>query len=470
MSVCAGHIARDGLGGRGPRSHLRLAGLLLTCALACLCLAGGEVRALKIGEFKALLPTSTADQRLETVGIVQGLQRAISDEGLQKAVAAALQDTTGGFDGCKLAVFRCNTKTWKIEEVWIEQLAGGTVRWSEFPKTVKRIYVIDSIVDQPLVLNDLPMGVEEFTATNVSWKADSAAATAQAPAAAGEKPTLRVLRCNGCHFGNGHNPSPLQQEGAGDAATQQAAVDLRHLPRSVQMVQVTNTTMPHRTVKEILESTPASVTSLNISFSNAAFTLDMLASAPATLQSLDVSGLHPAAADVAMPATKLEGLCKENGFNPTELYMSTCGLSGVLPALLKCTRLKVLDLSSNALEGIPFGQLSKELETLHVNNNTLRGTMPLAELPPGLLSLDVSHNMLSGPIDIAAMPKRMAYFDISFNRFNGTVSLTQLPESSRFIYIQHNNFTGEANLVDIPLGIRFIMIHHNSWDYRMPAP
>ncbi|TPP50686.1 Leucine Rich Repeat family protein [Leishmania donovani] len=303
---------------------------------------------------------------------------------------------------------------------------------------------------QPLVLSSLPANLEEFVATNVEWESDSILqAPGKVTTTTPQLEWLQVLSLSG-------NPDLF--------------IDLRELPRNLQSLQLSYTQLAHSTVREVLETAPAFLSLLNISFTGVALTLDMLPSARNQLKALDVSGLESNNPGSPLSLSQLQSACGESGFSLAELYLTRCSLTGTLPHLRNCTKLKVMDVSHNLLDGAVFAQLPENIELLRLNNNAIQGGLRTSELPRTLRSLDLSENHFTGEVDLSALPPQLQYLNIGHNHFSGQVNLTQLPESVKFVHMEYNNFTGAADLVDLPLGIRFIMVHHNNWDYLMPAP
>ncbi|KAI5685064.1 hypothetical protein MNV84_05682 [Leishmania braziliensis] len=444
--------------------------LALFCALCC------EVSALEIGNFLPGHRNMDAMARFASVKALQALQRAIDDPELQIKVMSALMRTTDGFDMCQSALYRCNSVTGALEEAVIKDMRNGTVKWSEYPKSVKRIRITDSRLSQPLVLSSLPANLEEFLATNVEWQSNSILQNPPSDANSltnGGLAQLRVLQCNQCALVKAEvtttSPQLASLHVLSLSGNPNLTVDLRDLPRTLHSLELSHTQLVHPTAKEVLKAAPAFLSRLNISFTGVALTFDMLRFASTQLKMLDVSGLGSGDPKSPLSVSQLQKVCSESDLNPEELYLTSCNLTGILPDLRNCAKLKVVDVSHNLLEGAAFAELPKMIESLHLNNNAMQGTLRTQELPRTLRFLDLSANQFTGQLNLSELPKKLEYFDISHNRFTGNVNLTQLPEPIKYVFIQHNNFTGVADLIDIPLGIRYIMIHHNDWDYRMPA-
>ncbi|CBZ35949.1 hypothetical protein, conserved [Leishmania donovani] len=467
---------------RGPVTpHRRLSrctsALCCAIAIALFCALCCEVSALEVGKFFPGKTRMSAKDRYESVLALQSLQRAIDDPELQKEVESALKDTTRGFDMCRSALYRCNRVTGALEEAVIEGMRGGTVKWDEYPKSVKRIRITDSRLRQPLVLSSLPANLEEFVATNVEWESDSilqAPGSGEGGAVKGPLAHLRVLQCDNCALVKAEVTTTTPQlewlQVLSLSGNPDLFIDLRELPRNLQSLQLSYTQLAHSTVREVLETAPAFLSLLNISFTGVALTLDMLPSARNQLKALDVSGLESNNPGSPLSLSQLQSACGESGFSLAELYLTRCSLTGTLPDLRNCTKLKVMDVSHNLLDGAVFAQLPENIELLRLNNNAIQGGLRTSELPRTLRSLDLSENHFTGEVDLSALPQQLQYLNIGHNHFSGKVNLTQLPESVKFVYMEYNNFTGAADLVDLPLGIRFIMVHHNNWDYLMPAP
>ncbi|CBZ23815.1 conserved hypothetical protein [Leishmania mexicana MHOM/GT/2001/U1103] len=442
----------------------------LFCALCC------EVRALEVGEFFPGQIHMSAKDRYKSVQALQSLQRAINDPELQKEVESALRDTARGFDMCQSALYRCNRVTGALEEAVIKNMQGGTVKWDEYPTWVKRIRITDSRLEQPLVLSSLPANLEEFVATNVEWESHSILRVPQSGVGGvvTEPLThLRVLQCDNCALVKAEVTTTSQLESLqvlSLSGNPDLMIDLRELPRNLQSLQLSYTKLAHSTVKEVLETAPAFLSLLNISFTDVALTLDMLSSARKQLTMLDVSGLESGNPESPLAVSQLQSACSESDFSLAGLYLTRCSLTGTLPDLSNCTKLKVMDVSHNLLEGAVFAQLPKNIEVLRLNSNAIQGGLRISELPRTLQFLDISENQFTGEVDLSALPPQLQYFNIGHNHFSGKVNLTQLPETVKFVYMEYNHFTGEADLVDLPLGLRFIMVHHNNWDYLLPAP
>ncbi|KAK7200273.1 Leucine Rich repeat [Novymonas esmeraldas] len=459
-----------------PRRGLARLACVAAVVAAALCLCCSGVRALEVGKFAPGTKDMSPEQRTASVQIVEALQRAIQDPDMQREAEAALKNTGAGFDVCHSTLLRCNSTTKAVEEVVIKDMRGGVVQWNELPSTVLRVFVMDSKLDQPLVLSSLPPQLSEFAATNVEWQSNALLQNPpgdNAPDAEATSAKLHLLQCNNCGLEKAELLPTSPQLGSLHTLSlrenPKLAVDISQLPRSLVSLQLSGSGLTQTTVKAALEAAPASLSRLNISFTGIAMSIDMLSSASKDLEALDVSGLTSGSVDTPLSVAQLEEACNPTGFNPTELYMIKSKLTGTLPALSKCTKLTALDMSNNKLSGAALDHLPPTLELLHLNNNDINSNLRTDTLPRALRSLDISANHFMGDMNLSGLPQKLQFFDISHNDFSGKVNLTQLPESIKFVYIQHNNFTGEADLVDIPLGIRFIMIHHNNWDYRLPA-
>ncbi|MCP4701918.1 MAG: hypothetical protein GY862_34425, partial [Gammaproteobacteria bacterium] len=90
--------------------------------------------------------------------------------------------------------------------------------------------------------------------------------------------------------------------------------------------------------------------------------------------------------------------------NVTALSLNDSGLSGTVPSLNALTRLEVLSLSRNQLNGLPDLSALAHLKELHVDGNRLCGDILLNR--SALTSLRVDHNRLS-----VSDPERIAFFD-----------------------------------------------------------
>ncbi|KAG5473866.1 hypothetical protein LSCM1_04501 [Leishmania martiniquensis] len=465
--------------GAATRSYYRndcIGALSFATALALACALCYQANALEVGKFLPGNASMSAKARYDSVKAVQALKRAIDDPELQLKVTAALTNVKNGFDICQSALYRCNSATGVIEEAVISGMRGGTIKWNEFPESVKRIRITGSRLSQPLVLSSLPENLQEFMATNVEWQSNSILQrwpSGESLPGDGPAPQLRVFQCDECALVRADVTLSAPQVAAlrvlSLSGNPNLLVDLRNLPRTLESLTVSKTKLVQSTVKEALEAAPVSLSLLNISFTDITFALEMLSSASAQLEALDVSGLRSGSPGSLLPAVPLPLACSESGFNPRELYFRTCGLIGFLPDLRRCTKLRVLDLSHNFLSGAALAQLPEAMKQLSLSHNTIRSSLHTDALPRSLLHLDLSGNEFTGSFNLSGLPQQLQYLDISHNRFNGTLNLTRLPESVKFVYIQYNSFSGAVDLVDIPLGIRFIMVHHNDWDYHLPA-
>ncbi|GET90505.1 hypothetical protein, conserved [Leishmania tarentolae] len=458
-----------------PHSRRRVCASVLLYAVQLLCTICCEVGALEMDKLFPMKGRISAKDHYESVQALQALQRAIDDSELQKMIAFALKDTRS-FNRCRSALYRCNHMTGALEEAVIKGMHGGTVKWAEYPKSVRRIHITDSRLSQPLVISSLPANVEEFVATNVEWESNSileVSPSGEKEVVKGSLARLRVLQCENCALVKAEvtltAPQLESLQVLSLSGNPALVIDLRALPRNLNTLHLSHTQLAHSTVSEVLEAAPELLSLLNISFTGVTLTPDMLPSAKKHVRVLDVSGLESGNSELSVSASQLQGVCNTSSGDLAELYFSRCGLAGNLPDLRNCTKLKVLDLSHNRLDGVVFSQLPESIEVLRLNNNGLQGGLRTSDLPRTLRSLDLSDNDCTGDVDLLELPPQLLYFNISHNHFSGTVNFTELPESLKFVYMEYNNFTGEANLVDLPLGLRFILVHHNNWDYRLPA-
>ncbi|XP_074264570.1 receptor-like protein 7 [Silene latifolia] len=178
--------------------------------------------------------------------------------------------------------------------------------------------------------------------------------------------------------------------------------------------------------------------------------------------------------------TKFSGQLPESIGHLLELQsikLQNCSFSGLIPSsLTNINQLEYVDLSFNKFSGkIPSFSSAKNLICLHLNNNTLSGTLASTKWSnlSNLTDIDLSVNLLRGriPMEIFSLPslKMMQLFQ---NRFNGTLGeLPNMPSSTlntldlsnnhlqgllpnslfgmkalKILKLSSNNFSGTLNL------------------------
>ncbi|GMN54665.1 hypothetical protein TIFTF001_023781 [Ficus carica] len=127
------------------------------------------------------------------------------------------------------------------------------------------------------------------------------------------------------------------------------------------------------------------------------------------------------------------------------LDLSGNRLTGPIPEYPK---LRVLDLSSNQLDGLVLADLPTmpTLQELHLDHNMLTGSIKLSEPLPSdsnLHILDLSHNQLSGyfPDQLGSTPIQV--LNIAGNNFSGSLPTSVTDMSSLIsLDISENHFTG----------------------------
>ncbi|CAL9173957.1 unnamed protein product [Musa hybrid cultivar] len=128
-------------------------------------------------------------------------------------------------------------------------------------------------------------------------------------------------------------------------------------------------------------------------------------------------------------------------------------LSGAIPAsILRCKRLKALDLSHNNLTSslpVGFGTNLTALEKLSLSYNGLNGSIPsdLGNLSSLRGTVDLSHNLFSGPVpaSLGDLPERV-YIDLAFNNLSGSI-----PQNGALVNRGPTAFIGNPGLCGPPL-------------------
>ncbi|KAL0865515.1 hypothetical protein Bca101_044633 [Brassica carinata] len=227
------------------------------------------------------------------------------------------------------------------------------------------------------------------------------------------------------------------------------------------------------------------LTSLDLSFLNMIYPINIVFSPLKSLEYLDLSGnslsRHNTSSDHALP--KL-----------TELTLSNCNIFEFPKFIMTLQSLEYLDLSWNNLlrlntssgQALPtlirlylsncyiveFPKISKilpNLQHLDLSNNRLKGKVPawLWNLP--LTRVSLSHNSL---VDFEGSPEALVnssleMLDLSTNAFGGP--LPTLPPTIDYVVASNNNFTGELPLsLCIPRKLSFLDLSQNSFTGPIP--
>ncbi|KAL5072931.1 hypothetical protein RYX36_011915 [Vicia faba] len=108
--------------------------------------------------------------------------------------------------------------------------------------------------------------------------------------------------------------------------------------------------------------------------------------------------------------------------NISTLSLACCNLTTFPSFLRNKSRLTILDLSKNQIQGKVPNWVWKlqNLQSLNVSHNMLTGLEgPLQNLTSNLISLDLHNNQLKGPIPV--FPKYASYLDYSMNKFSSFI-------------------------------------------------
>ncbi|KAL5072937.1 hypothetical protein RYX36_011921 [Vicia faba] len=108
--------------------------------------------------------------------------------------------------------------------------------------------------------------------------------------------------------------------------------------------------------------------------------------------------------------------------NISTLSLACCNLTTFPSFLRNKSRLTILDLSKNQIQGKVPNWVWKlqHLQSLNVSHNMLTGLEgPLQNLTSNLISLDLHNNQLKGPIPV--FPKYASYLDYSMNKFSSFI-------------------------------------------------
>ncbi|XP_050900102.1 receptor-like protein 7 [Lathyrus oleraceus] len=130
--------------------------------------------------------------------------------------------------------------------------------------------------------------------------------------------------------------------------------------------------------------------------------------------------------------------------NISTLSLASCNLK-VFPRFLRNkSRLNILDLSNNQIQGkVPnWIWRLQNLQSLNVSHNMLTDLEgPLQNLTHNLIALDLHNNQLRGPIP--AFPKYASYLDYSMNKFRSLPQdLGNYQNFTIFLSLSNNNLQG----------------------------
>jgi hypothetical protein len=87
-----------------------------------------------------------------------------------------------------------------------------------------------------------------------------------------------------------------------------------------------------------------------------------------------------------------------------------------------------------------FDMAPRNLVTLDLTANKLRGPLDLTNLPITLRHLCLAQNEFSGPVDMTALPNRLETLNISVNQLTGTLDLGRLPPKLKKLHAFRNLF------------------------------
>ncbi|RHN58907.1 putative leucine-rich repeat-containing, plant-type, leucine-rich repeat domain, L [Medicago truncatula] len=108
--------------------------------------------------------------------------------------------------------------------------------------------------------------------------------------------------------------------------------------------------------------------------------------------------------------------------NISTLKLASCNLKTFPSFLRNKSRLSILDLSHNQIQGIVPNWIWRiqNLQSLNVSHNMLTDLEgPLQNLTSNLIALDIHNNQLEGPIPV--FPEFASYLDYSMNKFDSVI-------------------------------------------------
>lgn len=131
--------------------------------------------------------------------------------------------------------------------------------------------------------------------------------------------------------------------------------------------------------------------------------------------------------------------------NLSTLRLASCNLKTFPIFLRNKSKLTLLDLSNNQIQGIVPNWIWKlqNLQSLNVSHNMLTGLEgPSQNLTSNLIALDLHNNQLKGPIPV--FPKSASYLDFSMNKFGSLIpqDIGNYLSFTIFLSLSNNSFHG----------------------------
>ena len=153
-----------------------------------------------------------------------------------------------------------------------------------------------------------------------------------------------------------------------------------------------------------------------------------------------------------------------------QINLSHNNLEGALTNyVLRFTRLKVFDVSTNNLTGqIPNLTFSSALSTLSLNDNNLTGTIPEFDSSPALVSLDLGYNNLTGTIPKFDSNPALVNLDLGYNQLSGSIPDFMHSAKLKAINVGGNQLSGTIPSFKLP-DLTYLQLNDNKFTNGIPS-